>query len=95
MYLSDVDHFPDALSQAANGWVGVESVPTFNRSVDEAFWRKKRQNILAKNIEDKKLFHKNKQYILAYLPKSKIQSIVANKFKYKIFVQKKKTKSLC
>ena len=44
MHLSDVDHFPDALSQAANRWVGVESVPTFNRSVDETFWR----NILAK-----------------------------------------------
>ena len=87
MYLSDVDHFPDALSQAANGWVGVQSVPTFNCSVDE------RQNISAKNIEDKKLFssHKNKQYIFAkkgraYLPKAKIQSIVANKYKNKIFL---------
>ena len=89
MYLSDVDHFPDALSQAANGWVGVESVPTFNCSADE------RQNISAKNIEDKKLFfsHKNKQYIFAkkgraYLPKAKIQSIVANKYKNKIFLPK-------
>ena len=89
MYLSDVDDFPDALSQAANGWVGVESVPTFNCSVDD------RQNISAKNIEDKKHFfsHKNKQYIFAkkgraYLPKAKIQSIVANKYKNKIFLLK-------
>ena len=78
MYLSDVDHFPDALSQAANRWVGVESVPTFNCSVDE------RQNISAKNIEDKKLFfsHKNKQYIFA-------------KKKKCIFAKSKDTKYCC
>ena len=87
MYLSDVDHFPDALSQAANRWVGVESVPTFNRSVDE------RQNISAKNIEDKKLFSLTKTNNISLQKK---EEHICQKQRYKVLLPTNiKTKYFC
>ena len=82
MHLSDVDHFPDALSQAANRWVGVESVPTFNRSVDETFWRKKKTKYLGQKHRRQKTF-------------SQKQTIYLCKKRKSIFAKSKDTKYCC